>query len=104
MELKINLIKINPVCRHKTAFEQNFTVFSPTKPEVEKNPFASLCFPFSAQLRAQKCQVRPSCRHVERAYCYVLRHDCSEQQTQALFPISATESNPGCLCELETGS
>lgn len=38
MELKINLIKINPVCRHKTAFEQNFTVFSPTKPEVEKKP------------------------------------------------------------------
>lgn len=39
MELKINLIKMNPVCRHKTAFEQNFTVFSPTKPEVEKkNP------------------------------------------------------------------
>ena len=38
MELKINLIKINPVCRHKTALEQNFTVFSPTKPEVEKKP------------------------------------------------------------------
>lgn len=87
MELKINLIKINPVCRHKTAFEQNFTVFSPTKPEVEKNPFASLCFPFSAQLQAQKCQVRPSCRHVEKAYCYVPWHDCSEQQIQTLFPI-----------------
>lgn len=104
MELKINLVKINPVCRHKTAFEQNCTIFSPKKPEVEKNPSPSLCFPFHAQLQAQKCQVRPLCRHVEEAHCYVPQHDCSKQQIWTFFPIWSTMSSSECLCEVEMGS